>query len=562
MSTDFSKALFTAIDWNKSEWDTTHFSIKAKGSSTNLITQNQVEAWIRKQNPSLVSDEVSRCYKDIMSQLHIRCNVNEMCEEEEDEVQYIGTNDVLDGFFSHVRIDDSTHIYLIDKFPMKNFHFNTKYDLAYNDEKGGAEISMKDIPSLISTYLSYLASVKNKKLQYTVDITNSIEEYLSIKADAKLHELMKIMKYEKQSVDYLKEFVKATIEDKTLWGAYYKILQHWMWCVKRRALGLNTINQMLIVFTGYGGTGKTYSLDKMVSPFNGHVLRDAKVTNILEERSAAVDSSKLIWILDEMPYASKANIDGLKSWVTAEETIYRPMGTNNSVAVKKRSMAIGSQNKPLGSTIQDPTGNRRFVDYPIKQGMNEYIDVYKPEHKYYEQFQSDEAWISIWKNVDETLERGYVDLNGDSGVDRILNSNYTSSIEYSFYKDVLIGDETITIRRSIFFEMYKKYVMQSGNKPKANNTFTKDFESMCSAVGLDYNVIEGKSVMVEIPKLNIDYRTLFRTIPDSTPAILLNDENMFKSEDLYHGIKVNTKVIRKIDNKVSEIQDGYKAIEY
>jgi len=452
----------------------------------------------------------------------------------EGETEWIGSSDVLDGFFSYIRIDDSTNIYIIDEFPMKNYHFNDRYARLYDQVKEGAPIQMSDIPSIIKTYMSHLATEK-KKIPYEVDISRAMDEYLTTKADAELDLLMKDLVYEEPAVDYVLEFVKAVIGDESQWVGYCKILRHWMWCVKRRALNRSTIYQLMIVFTGAQGTGKTYSINHLVNTFNTHVLKDAKFSQISEERSAAIDSTKLIWVLDELPFAKKMDMDKLKSWVTAEETIYRPMGTNSSVTVQKKSMAIGSNNESLGKIIQDNTGNRRFVDFPLKQKMNEYIDIFNTDHQYYEEFQPDgEAWLSMWKSIDEDLDRGYIDFEEqDISISKIFNSNYTSTVEHSFYEEVFTGSKTIRVRRSFVYEMYMKFAQSNGHKPKGNNKFVSDLENMVSALGLKYSTDKYRnSIYCDVPAINEDYKEMFCSI-SSTVAGIFKNGHFFADNELY-----------------------------
>lgn len=557
------------LDPKKCVWTNNEDYIISFGTkSTTFSDTNALGAYLMsKQNVSL--DELPKVCSELI--MYVGDNF-EVSDEEDCGIEYIGTQDVLDEFFSYVRIEDSTHVYLVDRFPMKNFHFNKLLDDANANGHDEAEITMKNIPSLIDTYLSYLKS-QRKIIPYKVDIAMAIDEYMENNERAELIEISKTISHKKQKIDFLRIFVEATIEDKSLWDAYYKILKHWMWCVKRNAIGKPIINQQLIVFTGAMGTGKSYGIDKWVGVFKKYVLR-AKVSNIGEDRSAAVDSRKLIWIFDEMPHSNKADVDTLKTWTTSDEATYRPMGTNSSVTVKKRSMGIGSQNKPLSSTIQDSTGNRRFIDYPIKQSTNDYIDVFKEDHPFYDQFQSEVAWISMWKDVDENLEKGYVTFNEDLGIEKILNNNYTSTTECLFFKEVFIGNkETIELRRSIFYEMYKKFAQQYGNKPKANNTFVKDFENIAIALGFKYEVTMSKNVpYVTVPLLNPDYKLLFETIPNSTPSIMADGVNIFSKDSIYvkedkqDTIKSNRTIRNSNNEYIDKIQDGYKdkipAIEF
>jgi len=537
--------IIKGLNIDLSKWNSNSGLTKLKNLTGEIVTPDAIEIALLKKGIEFKNEEKIQAFISILELIKK--------EEAAKKDDTIGSMDILDGFFEHVRVDDSLNCYITKEFPLKNYHMNILYNEAYNDKKGGAPISMADLPIMVDTYKSWYCNVFNKEMQYQLDMRRAIDEYLTNKANINLNILMKKLEYNPQEIDYLKILVEEIIADETLWESYYNIIKHWMWCVKRRSLSLSTIYQQLLVFTGAQGTGKTYMINKFISVFKEHTLMDAKVSQIAEERSAAIDSTKLIWVLDEMPFADKTNMDKLKSWVTSEESIYRPMGTNSSVGVKKRSMGIGSQNNSLGNVLQDNTGNRRFVDIPVKQTMNEYIDVFKKEHEYNKDFQSDVAWISMWTNVDENKERGYIDLEiADKGVQKILNSNFTATTEYTFFTSVFIGTETIKMRRSFLYECYKLYVKNvSGNKPKANNKFIIDFKSMCESLNLKYSETSYANVQyVNIPQISDDYKELFRTIPQTIPAIFKNNQHFFEDNKIYvsdieHHIEFNKDTKKK-----------------
>ena len=68
-----------------------------------------------------------------------------------------------------------------------------------------------------------------------------------------------------------------------------------------------------------------------------------------------------VMFLDEMGYASKADIDTVKNVITASSLTRRPMATNSKIAVPQNATFIGCSNKELSQLVRDPTGNRRFA---------------------------------------------------------------------------------------------------------------------------------------------------------------------------------------------------------
>ena len=530
--------LVKRIDKKKSFWGNNNdWEISFGTKATTFNDNNSLGVYlINKQN--VIVSESETIINELIVFIMDNCSKE---NESGDGPTEIGTTDIFDGFFQYIRIEDSLNCFIIKELPMKNYHFNDLIETAWNDKKNGVPISMIDTKSILESYTTHVYKNEYKQITYSVNMLQAMDEYISHKMQAKLTSLMRELAYNPEmKINYIHFIISAIIEDPKTWHIYEKILKHWMWCVKRRALGLSTIYQILPVFTGEQGTGKSTLINRLVSRFSDQTLYDAKLSGISEERSAAVDSAKLIWILDEMPFADKINIDKLKTWVTADISLYRPMGTNSSIAVKKLSMGIGSQNRPLGSVIQDSTGNRRFAPFPLKQDMNNYVDIFNPEHKYYDEFvEGGEAWNDIWVIVDENLERGYIDFNSDDNeLSAIFNTNIKDSNEYQFYIDIFAYDKSdrITIRRSLLYEVYKKYILQTGNKSKGNNKFIHDFELLCKTMELPYNSIKNQNIVYcVIPKLNKDYKPLFETISDNIPGIKGSDGqySIFHDEDLY-----------------------------
>lgn len=513
------------------------YAIKPEGHTKQIKSKSDFNAWLSSRYAHIASTEYDILFQDFIKFIEVNYG------QDDNAVQYIGTTELLEGFFNHIEIVSSVEAYQISEFPMTDYHFNTSYRQKQID--GRCTLNVEHIPSIFKTYKSWIEIVENKVISYKFDEELVFEQYQKEQSEITLKILNECIVHLAQDVDYIREIIEATIADKSTHDQYYRILKHWMWCVKRRALGLPIIYPMMIVFSGGQGVGKSTLINRLVEVFKDFVLNNCKLSNIVEERSAAIDSLKLIWIFDEMPYADKTAIEPIKQWVTMDTIKYRPMGTNSSIEVVKRSMGIGSQNKPLGDTIQDSTGNRRFADFPVKQEKNKYIDIFNPDHKYYEDFQEQgDAWVSIWQDIDESLPRGYVDLAVDKDIMKIMNNNYKSTIEYKFYSRVLVGgNDTIEIRRSFLYEMYVKYVKSYGSKAKSDKNFIHDFTDMCKSMDLKYETRKKHNVpMVTIPKLNSDYRELFKSIDRTTPAIIMTDskfseKHYFNQDELYCDIK-------------------------
>jgi hypothetical protein len=68
--------------------------------------------------------------------------------------------------------------------------------------------------------------------------------------------------------------------------------------------------------------------------------------------------------MDELAGLAKAEIEKVKSVLTAPVLTYRPMRSNTFVDVPNNMMMIGTSNLSLGEIVRDHTGMRRFYEMP------------------------------------------------------------------------------------------------------------------------------------------------------------------------------------------------------
>lgn len=137
------------------------------------------------------------------------------------------------------------------------------------------------------------------------------------------------------------------------------VLKKFMWQVKRKLRHMKVTDHLMPVLLGPQGVGKSSFVNAMLG-----MVRDITVgvdfKALEEERNIDIWDSYVMF-LDEMGFASKANVDTIKNVITTEFLNRRPMRSNSSVKVRQNATFIGCSNKELGQLIKDPTGIRRFV---------------------------------------------------------------------------------------------------------------------------------------------------------------------------------------------------------
>jgi predicted P-loop ATPase len=136
------------------------------------------------------------------------------------------------------------------------------------------------------------------------------------------------------------------------------ILKKFMWQVKRKIRGLPVFNHLMPVLLGPQGKGKSTFVNAMISPLE-ELVRRVDFKQIEDDRNIEIWKSYVLF-LDEMGFASKANIDAIKNVITAPVLDRRPMRSNGVVTVPQNATFMGCSNKELNQLITDPTGIRRF----------------------------------------------------------------------------------------------------------------------------------------------------------------------------------------------------------
>jgi hypothetical protein len=163
------------------------------------------------------------------------------------------------------------------------------------------------------------------------------------------------------------------------------VLKKFMQQVKRKIRGLPVRDHLMPVIVGTQGKGKTTFVQAMLAMIEELVLGvDFKM--IEDERNIDIWKSYILFI-DEMGYASKANVDTVKNAITAKTLTRRPMRTNTQVTVKQNATFIGCSNKKLAQLIKDPTGIRRFISLLFSN---------EPDWEFMNQID----WRLLWESVD------------------------------------------------------------------------------------------------------------------------------------------------------------------
>jgi hypothetical protein len=327
---------------------------------------------------------------------------------------------------------------------------------------GLKEVSTNGLILSIKTFYNYFQ--KKKMFNPIIDrelMCQKFDERMITRRMSELKTLSSVMEYKPQDRDYLKEWLIA-MECENI-DVSLDMFRHWLWLVKRNMFGYEVRFEILMVLRSLShGIGKSWSINYLTGPLSKFVIHPG-LGSITEERSIALDSANnLVLDFDELAGAERSQIEELKKWVTSPNMTYRPMGTNASTNVRKLATGIGTSNRPIAQFIKDNTGNRRFVELILKTKV-------RPEITKTPEFQKDgEAWLSMWKNIDETKADGYYNPEVNEKQKLFVQSCLSSGdILNKMFEDLFNwkAPSIQKIRSQQLYNLYKKYCSENKQMP-------------------------------------------------------------------------------------------------
>jgi len=247
-----------------------------------------------------------------------------------------------------------------------------------------------------------------------------------------------------------------------------KVIRHFIWQVKRKALGLKVENHLVPIFVGNTGSGKTNLIEKLLAVVPDMLTQAFKVSELCDERSIKGRAESLVIFCDEMSGAKKAEIETLKNWITASIMTYRPLRSNETVSVVNQSTVIGAANLSVGDILKDETGMRRFyqidcdnVSLNIKTGKNtlDWSAVNSYDYK------------GLWLGVDPYSDSPISDIIYDV----TTNCTTQNSID-GWLESVGYGDGSMNPRLTVseLHKEYRSWCFDNGYKdPKGSKQLSK-----------------------------------------------------------------------------------------
>ena len=183
--------------------------------------------------------------------------------------------------------------------------------------------------------------------------------------------------------------------------------KHWMWLVKRRLLGRQINDELMLSIMAEQGVGKSYITRALAEPLGDYYI-ESDLSALADNREVGKWSKYFIINFEELSKSNGGHANGhfpsslcetIKKILTQEEFIIRAMRSHKQFKHLRTFTALATTNISIVDVLGDETGMRRFYQ----------IESSQPAH---EQFNHEDVanfdFLALWKSIDENLARGYL----------------------------------------------------------------------------------------------------------------------------------------------------------
>lgn len=138
-----------------------------------------------------------------------------------------------------------------------------------------------------------------------------------------------------------------------------KVLEHWIWQIKRKLAGLEVDHHIMPILYGKSGAGKSVAVRHLIGPLQEAAI-STDMSIFMDQFSKKQFSRNFIMFFDELDGAEGIDINKIKQVITAPSLEYRVMKSEAFFSSKQNCTFIGCTNTPVRERIKDSTSARRF----------------------------------------------------------------------------------------------------------------------------------------------------------------------------------------------------------
>lgn len=243
-----------------------------------------------------------------------------------------------------------------------------------------------------------------------------------------------------------------------------KVMQHFIWQVKRKALGGSTDYEMMPVLVGPQGSGKTRAVSALLRPV-APVAIDMNLSEATDERKTFFYDMFLVVVMDELAKGGeKLAVDALKKIISSKHVSARRLYSNSPHTVTQRATFIGSSNFNIGEAIWDSSGMRRFYQIDALATRLDWDVINSIDY------------FEMWRlSVDENQASPIMSLSAEEGEELFRRQDKHREIpahEFWFGEQGALppmeGQEGVAVSAADVFNHYKQYCISQGYKHHIN----------------------------------------------------------------------------------------------
>lgn len=262
------------------------------------------------------------------------------------------------------------------------------------------------------------------------------------------------------------------------------LLKHWIWLVKRKLLGKETVWEMWLNFFGAAGVGKSTLLRKLCSLIEE--FYDEPEISIFADATREREKLTRMYVLnfEELNLGEKINflgddsipkdvIRGMKKYLTQKKGSFRNLGGQEQTKMRMTFSAISSANDHLYDIVFDEKTMRRYFEFHCTRDKSK-LDKNYYNHK--DEIQKN--LVAIWKGVDEFNDDGYLNISHPlfRKVQEIQDAYYptdTTTSKWISDQNVVAGLESDTLE---IYRDYSRWCKERGYMPRSQAHWMKDVQ--------------------------------------------------------------------------------------
>lgn len=141
------------------------------------------------------------------------------------------------------------------------------------------------------------------------------------------------------------------------------VFSQFIWQIKRKIHGLPTEWEIMPLFIGGQGWGKTRHLQRLfaaIPELTAFIARGQRLTIFNDPFGRALFAQCYVVPFEEMAGAKAVDIETLKSFITEPDVQARIMRAEQFTTMPNNATFYGTSNMPAGASLSDSTGYRRF----------------------------------------------------------------------------------------------------------------------------------------------------------------------------------------------------------